>query len=361
MNTFKKILRYIFLYGIRRTLAKVLYKLNNRVALFVLLIMYNFGAKHRERIGIIGLGNHGFTLIAFFVCVVAKRRFSFVIDPSEKSKVLANKVLKCKHYRTVEEAIIEGAFHGDLVYIASDHLSHTRQALLAANSFKKIYVEKPLFVNTAQQVEFQQIYKQECEVFTGFNRPHSPYFAEMQQQISGAFSLSMVINGHYLPQDHWYRNAEQGSRVLGNLTHWLDMSMRVFDKHGGLGSVKVELAKGNLDDISLSLSIEERTINLLFSANCEPVDGVEEFVFWNSDSSMGRIINFKEINYVRKNRERRVVKKWSKNVGHGLAVMSPLNEATSDSRIAFLSSALALRIEEMYINEISHTTVKLNY
>ncbi len=361
MKSFNKVLRYIFLYGIKRTLAKVLYKLNSRVAFFLLRIMYNFSTKHRENIGIVGLGNHGFTLIAFFVCVVAKRRFSFVIDPSEKSKLLADKVLKCKHYKDLDDAIRDGTFHGDIVYISSDHLSHADQALLAANYFKKIYVEKPLFVNGEQQAKFQEIYDKDCEVFTGFNRPHSPFFVEMQQQISGAFSLSMVINGHYLPEDHWYRNADQGSRVLGNLTHWLDMSIRVFNKHGGLGSVKVELTKGHLDDISLTLSIEERSINLLFSANCEPMDGVEEFIFWNSDTSMGRIINFKEIDYVKKNRERKSVKKWTKNVGHGLAVMSPMNQETSDSRIAFLSSVLALRIEEMYINEITKITVKLNY
>lgn len=360
MNSLNKVLRYMLLYGIRRTLAKSLYKLDHRVAVWLLSLMYNFGASNRERIGIIGLGNHGFTLIAFFVSVKAKRRFSFVIDPSDKSEFLARKVLKCKHYRNLEEAINDGAFYGDLVYIASDHLSHTRQALLAADSFNKVYVEKPLFVNGDQQRDFSTIFNKNCLLFTGFNRPYAPFFVEMQEQIEGSYAVSMLVNGHYLPDDHWYRNAEQGSRVLGNLTHWLDMSIRIFNKNGGLGCLDVRLKKGALDDVSVLLSTGDRTINLLFSANCEPVDGVEEFVFWNSDKSVGKILNFVEMDYVSKTKQRFVVKKRSKNVGHGLAVMAPLCENRSDSRMAFISSALALQIEEMYINDISHITVNFD-
>ena len=63
----------------------------------------------------VGLGNHGFTLLAFFVSVIARHRISLVIDPSPKSQKLATKVLKCPHYIDIESAIAAGVFLGDVI------------------------------------------------------------------------------------------------------------------------------------------------------------------------------------------------------------------------------------------------------
>ncbi|QUX94529.1 hypothetical protein C0J08_03470 [Marinomonas sp. CT5] len=360
MNSIKKIIRYIFLYGLRRTLVKVLYLMDKPFLFVFLRFIYNFGVKNEERIGLIGLGNHGFTLIAFFVSVIGKKKISFVVDPSDRSRVLAEKVLKCKHFRKVDDAINSGVFYGDLVYIASDHFSHTSQAILAAKNFGKVYVEKPLFVSYEQQSQFKEIFDLNSNVFTGFNRPYAPYFQNLKNELGNVFSVSMVINGHYLPPDHWYRDSAQGSRVLGNLTHWLDLSLRILSLKEIPKSVEVKVLKGNLDDITVSLLVGDCKIDLLFSANCEPVDGVEEFIFWNSNISMGKIINFRSMDFVRKDRTRVVFKKKSKNVGHGDAVIAPLNGSQPNIQIAYLSSCLALKVEEMYVNNISSSLVSFD-
>ena len=54
--------------------------------------MYSPQSKKETRIVFLGLGNHGFTLLAFFVCVIAGHRVSLVIDPSPKSKKLADEI-----------------------------------------------------------------------------------------------------------------------------------------------------------------------------------------------------------------------------------------------------------------------------
>jgi len=360
MNMFKKFIRYIILYGFKRTLAKALYQIEKPISILLLSFMYNFRVKQDERIGIIGLGNHGFTAIAFFVSVFAKKKFTFVIDPSDKSKLIAEKVLKCKHFRTIDDAIKNDFFHGDLIYIASDHYSHTKQAILAADKFKKIYIEKPLFVNYEQQKEFKKIFEINSNVFTGFNRPFAPYFQELKNELGDVFSATMVINGHYLPEDHWYRNAEQGTRVLGNLTHWLDLSLRMLSLKEMPLDLDVKLLKGNLDDLSVILLSGNRKIDLVFSANCEPVDGVEEFIFWNSNLSLGKIINFRYMDFVRTNRVRKTIKKKSKNVGHCNAVVAPFMDTKPNMEIAYLSSCLALKIEEMYVNNTSDSLVQFD-
>ncbi|MFC6439595.1 Gfo/Idh/MocA family protein [Bowmanella sp. JS7-9] len=357
MNTFKKVFRYILMYGFYRTLAKSLYKVDKPVSYSLLGAIYNCRATFRERIGIIGLGNHGFTLIAFFVCVTAKRKISLVIDPSPKAKVLAERVLKCKYYRSVAEAKQDDAFYGDLLYIASDHFSHTKHALEALDSFKKLYVEKPLFVNRDQESDFLKLLDSDKSIYTGFNRPQAPFVSQLKQAMSPRSSIAMIVNGHYLPADHWYRNAEQGSRVLGNLTHWLDLAIRLLAIGKSELVLHLSMVKGDLDDVTVTLKEGARKIDLVFSANCEPNDGVEEFIYWNTEISVGSISNFRSLDVTNVDRTRLVKAGREKNVGHEKAVVAPLNQEETDIQLAVVSSSLALTVEEMFINNICEQTV----
>ena len=361
MNMVKKMLRYFVMYGIRRTFAKVLYKFDTNAAYFLLRLLYMSGRKSDKRIVFVGMGNHGFTLLAFFVSVVGKQRVSSVIDPSEKSRKIALKVLGCPHFPDIESAQADGEFYGDIIYIASDHASHTKHAIVANDFFGRVYVEKPLFVNSHQLGEFRALIENDCNLHTGFNRPHAPFFVEFTDVLSDDFNVTMVINGHHLPKEHWYRNDGQGSRVLGNLTHWIDLSLRIFLKNTGTTSLDIQLSKGHLDDLVVVFSSEARKISLSFSANCEPSDGVEEFIFWNCSKSVGKIMNFRELSYITNDGVVRKTTKANKNVGHGLASLAPLYEVYEDSRLSFMSSALALKVEDMYLtgSEYANFSLKL--
>jgi predicted dehydrogenase len=357
---FSKVIRYTMMYGMTRTMTKILFKSDNDASRFLLSLLFNVFSVKKERIFILGLGNHGFTLIAYYVCVFARRKISCVIDPSDKSKKLAENVLKCDWFASVDCAKKAGLFYGDIVYIASDHMSHTGQALEAANQFAKVYVEKPLFVNDVQKEEFRKVCNSDCAVFTGFNRPYAPAFNSMLEVLGGEYSLTMLVNGHFLPADHWYRNDGQGSRVLGNLTHWIDLAIRVLACKNPLEEVQVEVSKGHMDDLLVLLFAGGSKLILIFSANCEPLDGVEEYIFWNSTKSVGSILNFREISYVTDKKCKVRTKSKAKNVGHKDAVLAPFTENNVSVKIPFASSSLALRIESMVINNLKTSSFKLD-
>ena len=342
------------LYGVRRTLAKTLYKFEGNFSYFFLKLMYSSLYTRDSRIVIVGLGNHGFTLIAFFIAVVARHRISMVVDPSEKSKDLANKVLKCQHFSTIDEAIEAKSFFGDIIYICSDHFSHTHQANIATKCFKSVYIEKPLFVNFDQMASFATIQESGCNIYTGFNRPHAPFFKEFASSLGNEFSVTMVINGHFLSEDHWYRLDSQGSRVLGNLTHWLDLAVRLLSKDDLSNNVEIILSPGYLDDLLVILTLGSKKVSLSFSANCEPNNGVEEFIFWNSTESIGSINNFRKLNYLTQNGKIRKIHTFKKDVGHQTAALAPIYGVKQDQNIPYVSSALALKVEDMYINGV-HT------
>ncbi len=347
------------MYGLLRTIVKLLYKFDNNFIYLVLRMIFRSSSQEKKRIVFVGLGNHGFTLLAFFVSVVARHRISLVIDPSPKSRKLATKVLKCPHYTDIESATTSGDFFGDIIYIASDHLSHTPNACNAAKHFKSLYIEKPLFVNSKQMADFRKIYDSACDLHTGFNRPFSPLFKEFIHNLSEDFLVTMVINGHFLSADHWYRQEDQGSRILGNLIHWIDLAIHIFMAKAESKNIYIELTKGSLDDIMIIMTSGNKKISLSFSANCEPSDGVEEYIFWNSSGSMGRILNFREMHYITKDGTIRHVNKFAKDVGHKFTSLAPLYAKNQDTRISFISSALAIKLKDMYLNDISSLDVNL--
>lgn len=348
------------MYGLLRTIAKVLYKFDNDFIYLILRMIYRLRSQEKKRIVFVGLGNHGFTLLAFFVSVIARHKISLVIDPSPKSRKLAIKVLKCPHYKDVESAIASDVFFGDIIYIASDHSSHTPHASIAAKNFKSLYVEKPLFVNSKQMTDFRKIYDSSCDIYTGFNRPYSPLFKEFIHNLSEDFMITMIVNGHFLSADHWYRSKGQGSRILGNLTHWIDLAVHIFMTKPKSNNIYIELTKGSLDDLMVIMTSGAKKISLSFSANCEPSDGVEEYIFWNCSNSTGRIINFREMYYTTKDGLTRQVNKFAKDVGHKSAALAPFYAKNQDSRIAYISSALAIKLEEMYLNDTSCLNINLD-
>ena len=96
-----------------------------------------------------------------------------------------------------------------------------------------------------------------------------------------------------------------------------------------------------------------------FSANCEPSDGVEEFIFGIVKHQQEKILNFREMEYVTKEGKMQRVKKLTKDVGHELAALAPINGTDQDAALAFISSALSLKVEEMYLNGESRSNFKL--
>ena len=185
------------------------------------------------------------------------------------------------------------------------------------------------------------------------------FFVEFNDVLSNNFNVSMIINGHFLPENHWYRDKGQGSRVLGNLTHWIDLSLRIFIKNGNPDSIKINISKGYLDDLIVVLTAKTGKICLSFSANCEPTDGVEEFIFWNCSQSIGNISNFRTLSYATNKAVIKKISKAKKDVGHELASLAPLKKENENSKISFMSSALALRVEEMYLADSETSEFKL--
>ena len=127
-----------------------------------------------------------------------------------------------------ERAIAELPAPG-LVVVATAHDSHAHLACAALKAGHRVFVEKPPAV-TAQDVhrlaEGMRCYPGAVEI--GFNRRYHPLVRRARarlRQETGPTSIACTVKELAFEPDHWYFWPNQGTRITGNLCHWIDLAV----------------------------------------------------------------------------------------------------------------------------------------
>ena len=220
----KKTLRYTKLYGLRRTLIKIKgqYHMKKR---YETLPRLRTTPKEGGHIGIVGCGNFAFSNIAYYLKKNYGRvmRGAMDVDIHKAASLFEEYSL---HYYTddADKIISDPAI--DLIYIASNHASHTEYAIMALMAGKYVHIEKPHVVTEDQLKRLCTAMSEEKgKVALGFNRNASRITKMIKHYLdsqSGPAMFNWFVVGHDIPPDHWYAKEEEGGRIFGNLCHWTD-------------------------------------------------------------------------------------------------------------------------------------------
>ncbi len=340
----KKALRYIRLYGIRRTLVKIrgqyhmcrkfddLPKLSSPAA--------------NAHVGIIGCGNFSFSNIAYYLkknygCVI---RGAMDIDIN-KAASLAREY-GAGYYTDKSEEVIQDE-NIDLIYVASNHATHTEYAIAALQAGKAVHIEKPHCVNHDQLVCLCQAIKEHNgKVALGFNRPYSTLgmtMAEYLNKESGSAMFNWFVAGHEIEPDHWYFHDEEGGRVLGNLCHWTDFIYHLVPPEARYPIVINPTVSEKTDcDIAVTYTFGDGTIAIItFSAKGHTFEGVRERFSAHKGNTLITLDDFRtlKIDVLDK-----VIKKklWSRDHGHeqnikrSYSMVRPEGDQSTDSLLSYI-------------------------
>jgi predicted dehydrogenase len=184
-----------------------------------------------------------------------------------------------------ERAIAELPRQG-LVVIATAHDSHARLASLAVNAGHHAFLEKPPTVSSddvAMLVEAMMARPGAIEI--GFNRRYHPLIIRAKRRLhqeQGPSSITCTIKEITLKPDHWYFWPNQGTRVTGNLCHWIDLA--VFLLHARPLPVSVTLSPevsgtaGAIDEERvLAVTFEDGSLlSILATSRGDDIRGVQE-------------------------------------------------------------------------------------
>lgn len=352
MSKIKKIYRYYTIYGFSRTLNKVAGRSRRLIFLKPVFIL------KEPSIGLIGCGQFQFSTISYFLSKGITNRFSFCFDTDEvKAKSLAKYYSVPTIYESIEECLIEP--NVQLVYIASNHASHTDYSIMFLNKNIDVYCEKPISVSFSQFDSLvDTINNSSGNFYAGYNRPFSSAIKQIKRLFNaknrskGKFTLNCFISAHDIPNDHWYRDPKEGTRICGNVGHWIDLMIHVFSWRGWIPkNYKIQVSYSNIsepdDNICITITNSEGDLtSITITARSEPFEGINETINLQYDTMIAKIDDFRSLVVWEEDK----LYKYNynpKDVGHKLSVLQPFSVEKRDLNEVIGSTELMLHITEM--------------
>ncbi len=352
----QKFFRYIWIYGLTRTIVKSIGRLNIYFPIWI-FNFFKMPNKNKKNIAIIGCGQFSFSTITFFLSQSNRVSIKWCSDLNIKAAKLLSKSYGIGKILNKDEINYENI---DIVYIATSHSSHCEYAIESLKANCDVYVEKPLVTSWEQFERLKKVRDLvQKNIFVGYNRPFSPGIKKIRSLVKDydqPFTLSCFISGHYLDKNHWYRNSDEGTRVCGNIGHWLDLATHIlFWRKLIVSYIDISINYSDIntpsDNITISLtSSNNDLISIVFSTRSEPFEGVTETINFQQDKLIAKIddhrctsIWYEEKKYKLKNR--------IKNVGHKNAIMQPFSdENTRNWEELNISTNLMLTVTDMVKN-----------
>ncbi|HHB94118.1 MAG TPA: Gfo/Idh/MocA family oxidoreductase [Campylobacterales bacterium] len=355
----RKVLKYTYMYGASRTLIKVKghYHMQKEYDEKPEKVL-----KSRDKkVGIIGCGNHAFTDIAYFLRKNSGNIIGSSMDIDINKAISLAKEYKAYCSTTDIEDILDDE-NINLVYIVSNHATHTDYAIQVLKCKKDVFVEKPISINMEQYSNLLKVVRtSDNRIYAGYNRPFSPAIETIKPYITNnSISLNCFIMGHKLASDHWYRKSTEGSRVVSNLGHWIDLSTHLVMARDTLPT-RFELtlisanSKHKDDDFVLTIKTDlDDLIVLTFSTRSDPFEGVMENISFQNENIIAHIADFRKITIWDDNKK--IVKRFiPKDAGHEKSVLQPFDEKKRNWKEVEWSTFIMLKVEEMLQGNIKDT------
>lgn len=343
-----KAVRFVRIYGLPRTVTKVLAR--TRVP-FVTI-----GRRGRAAIAVVGCGQFAFATIAYYLQRVFGACISSCYDVNRNA---ARSFARFYRVPRIAESFPQLLSESDfsVLYISSNHASHAEYAIQALRAGRTVYIEKPVSVNRRQLKNLAKVRRQiECSLFAGYNRPFSKAVRDLRKvctETSSPLTFACFVSGHQLGRDHWYRKPEEGTRICGNVGHWLDLAVHLLCWGELPECWHVTLAWANNEtrdeDLAISLTSERGDlVSIVLTARTEPFEGINETINLQWGSTIAKIDDFRQMT-IWKGPHLQRFRYRPKDVGHKEAILQPFRESARSWHEVELSSLLMLRIAEMVV------------
>lgn len=319
----KKGLRYVRLYGPKRTLAKVhaQYHMKKR---FDQLPPIPAETPNEKHVGLIGCGNFAYSTLAYYVTRNHGAVIRGAMDKDIHRAASLFESYKLDYYTDDPNKIFSDP-RIDLVFVASNHASHADYAIEALKAGKSVHIEKPHVVSHDQLRDLCDAMDISTgRVNLGFNRPMSKIGKLIERYLDaedGPSVYNWFIAGHAIDPDHWYFAPEEGGRVLGNLCHWTDFVYRLVPEAQRY-PIQVRPARaGSSDtDIAVSFVFGDGTVAAItFSAKGHTFEGVKERFAAHRGNTLLVMDDFARLR-VDVGEKRHVTSKLFRDHGHEAAV-----------------------------------------
>ena len=349
-----KALRYTRLYGPRRTLSIIRGQFNMKRTYQTppAISPQRSDAKH---VGVIGCGIFGFGVVGYYVSKNHGKVIRACLDHNRDRAASFYQRYGLDYYTTdPDEFFADPAI--DLVFIASNHSSHTPYAIRALELGKAVHIEKPPVVSEAQLRSLcGTIVRTNGRVRLGFNRPLSPLARQVKQHLdaqTGSVMMNWSVAGAPLPPDHWYFRPEEGGRVTGNLCHWIDFIFQMTPPEQRYPIV-IQPTKFDRPDenIAVTFVFGDGSVGAItYSAKGEPFEGDKERFSAHRDDCLIAFDDFHRLQ-IEVGSRKRVIRPFFRDHGHdtnmrgSYAMVRPMGRTSPGADVAYVWETCLLMLK----------------
>ena len=346
----KKIIRFVKIYGVVKTWFKVVGRTRINLP-----ILHPRSYKLGRDVGVIGCGQFTFSTVGRALNKIFGNRFVDCYDVSTEPQNTFSDFYNINYASSSVGELLNNN-KVKYVYIASNHATHSEYAVQALKLGKVVYIEKPISVTHKQLSDLNHaINSTGVAIYAGYNRPFSAAIRHLKEKVSSQnlpITLNCFVSGHKIPSDHWYRREGEGTRICGNVGHWIDLAVHILSWGKLLDKWSIQLTYSNNsakdDDMSISMTSSRGDLVIItLTSRCEPFEGINETINFQHDKTICKIDDFRKMQIWQ---EEKLVTKyyWPKDVGHDRALLQPFQKV---SYRAFdevvMSTLLMLHITKM--------------
>jgi len=196
--------------------------------------MKTSGNINKKHLFLIGCGSYSWSYI--LPMFKGKVHFDTCIDLSETTVLETYKKFNFSSYGSSYTEILETIKKHDnaVVVIATYHSTHFNIAneVYKANPSSWIFIEKPPITTLTDLDSLIALREQKAKIEIGYNRRYARNVQKIKEQLNkktGPTTITCIVKEIELLESHWYYWPNQGTRVTGNLCHWLDLCQYFID------------------------------------------------------------------------------------------------------------------------------------
>lgn len=198
-----------------------------------------------------------------------------------------------------------------------------------------------------------------------FHRQLLPWFPNCKKKFVLQSPQIFFVSGHKIPEDNWSRNKEEGTRICGNIGHWVDASIHILNQIGLPKTLTVSLnasSKQEIDD-NLNLTFVSEIVDLItiiLTSRSEPFERINESINFQHDDIIAKIDDFRRLT-IWKNDELFKERYFRKDVGHKDAIYQPFCETNKrDFNEIKISTLLMLETKEAVLHNVKEFSFNLD-
>lgn len=260
-----------------------------------------------------------------------------------------------------EPVLVIATYHSTHVDIAGEALSRNRGT--------KIFIEKPPVTNHEQLRHLIQMRRDGNFIEIGYNRRQAPMVEKAARLVKGKgkgpVTMTCIVKELALPLSHWYYWPSQGTRVTGNLCHWIDLGTFFINALPVQVTVVSNRSALAGDELTVVVIFEDESRLTLMATDCgNPLRGVQEYIDIRRDDLTVVIDDFLTMRCMERDRTR-VYHSLIRDKGHARMYrnfshcLRAGNKPSYSDRDLLVSSLTYLAVAEAALNGEGTITIDI--